>query len=109
MAGIALGGIWSADRPLMLRLTPPDRIGEFYGLYGMVGRFSAILGPGIWAVVTLITVERLGFAPQVGEGYGMILLFLMVLLSWWILRRVDDKPRDWAAIAAAPEPTPPKA
>src|SRR5262249_52954876 len=34
MAGVALGGTWSADRPLMLRLTPPDRIGEFYGLYG---------------------------------------------------------------------------
>jgi UMF1 family MFS transporter len=36
----------------MLRLTPPDRIGEFYGLSGMVGRFSAIIGPVIWAAVT---------------------------------------------------------
>jgi UMF1 family MFS transporter len=108
MAGIALGGIWSADRPLMLRLTPPDRIGEFYGLYGMVGRFSAILGPGIWALVTWITVERLGLAPHIGEGYGMILLLMMVVLSWWILRRVDDKPRDWAALASAAPPPPPR-
>src|SRR6476646_1907924 len=56
MAGVGLGGIWSADRPLMLRLTPPDRIGEFYGLYGMVGRFSAITGPLIWAIVTRVTI-----------------------------------------------------
>lgn len=30
-AGIAMGGVQAADRPLMLRLTPPDRVGEFYG------------------------------------------------------------------------------
>src|SRR5690606_16702937 len=28
-AGLSLGGIWAADRPYMLRLTPPARIGEF--------------------------------------------------------------------------------
>ena len=48
-AGVALGGMWAADRPYMLRLTPPHRIGEFYGLYGMVGRFSAMSGPLLWA------------------------------------------------------------
>ena len=41
-AGICLGGTWASDRPLMLRLTPPDRVGEFYGLVWMVGRFSAV-------------------------------------------------------------------
>ena len=41
----------------MLRLTPPDRIGEFYGLYGMVGRFSAITGPIIWAIVTSALIK----------------------------------------------------
>jgi UMF1 family MFS transporter len=44
-AGFSLGGVWASDRPYMLRLTPPARVGEFYGLYGMVGRFSAITGP----------------------------------------------------------------
>lgn len=99
MAGVALGGVWSADRPLMLRLTPPDRVGEFYGLYGMVGRFSAISGPVIWAAVTALTVRRLHMPVQVGEGFGVAALLLMVVLSWWILRRVDDTPRDWAALA----------
>ncbi|MFN2602526.1 MAG: MFS transporter [Gemmatimonadaceae bacterium] len=98
MAGVALGGVWSADRPLMLRLTPPDRVGEFYGLYGMVGRFSAISGPVIWAAVTTVTVRRLHMPVQVGQGYGVAALLLMVVLSWWILRRVDDTPRNWAEL-----------
>ena len=45
LAGIALGGLWCADRPYMLVLTPPRYIGQFYGLYSMVGRFATIIGP----------------------------------------------------------------
>ena len=98
MAGVALGGIWSADRPYMLRLTPPDRIGEFYGLYGMVGRFSAITGPVIWALVAWVCVITLGMAPAVGQGIGVLVLLGLVLISQWILGPVTDEPRDWAEI-----------
>ena len=94
-AGFALGGIWAADRPYMLRLTPPSRIGEFYGLYGMVGRFSAVTGPLIWAGMTHLLIQRLGFAPQVGQGYAVLVLLGMVILSYIILRPVTDTPRVW--------------
>ena len=100
LAGIALGGVWSADRPLMLRLTPPHRIGEFYGLYGMVGRFSAVTGPLIFAAVTSYTIDILRLKVPVGQGYGVLSLLTMIVFSWWILRRVDDKPRDWRALNA---------
>ena len=58
----------------MLRLTPPDRIGEFYGLYGMVGRFSAITGPGLWALTTYLLVELSGLPVLVGEGAAILVL-----------------------------------
>jgi MFS transporter, UMF1 family len=95
-AGFSLGGIWAADRPFMLRLTPPARIGEFYGLYGMVGRFSAITGPIIWAVSTGVTVRALGMQPQVGQGISVIVLLGMVLASYAILRPVTDTTREWS-------------
>src|SRR5688500_17756290 len=94
-AGLFLGGIWSADRPLMLRLTPPTRIGEFYGLYGMVGRFSAVTGPLIWAAVTAVTIRRFGLEPKVGQGIAVLVLLSMVLISHFILRPVTDTPREW--------------
>ena len=94
-AGFALGGIWAADRPLMLRLTPPWRIGEFYGLYGMVGRFSAVTGPLIWAGVTAITIRALGLEPKVGQGIAVLVLLTMILVSYVILRPVTDTPRNW--------------
>jgi UMF1 family MFS transporter len=95
-AGFALGGIWTADRPYMLRLTPPARIGEFYGLYGMVGRFSAITGPIIWAAVTYVTVQVMDMAPRVGQGIGVLVLTGMVIASHFILRPISDAPRDWS-------------
>jgi UMF1 family MFS transporter len=95
-AGFSMGGVWAADRPYMLRLTPPARIGEFYGLYGMVGRFSAITGPIIWAGVTYLTVQRGAMAPQVGQGISVLVLLGMVVLSWFILRPISDTPRVWS-------------
>jgi MFS transporter, UMF1 family len=95
-AGVALGGIWAADRPYMLRLTPPDRIGEFYGLYGMVGRFSAITGPLIWAIVTRLTIGAIGLPPHVGQGIGVLVLLALIAVSYAILQPVSDLPRDWS-------------
>jgi MFS transporter, UMF1 family len=94
-AGVALGGIWAADRPFMLRLTPPSRIGEFYGLYGMVGRFSAITGPLIWAGTSYVTIRVLGLPPQVGQGIGVLVLLALIVISSLILGPVTDTPRNW--------------
>jgi MFS transporter, UMF1 family len=91
-AGFALGGVWAADRPFMLRLTPPHRIGEFYGLYGMVGRFSAITGPIIWALVTSVLI-RAGTTPLMAQGIAVLVLLTLVVVSYVILRPVSDTPQ----------------
>jgi UMF1 family MFS transporter len=98
-AGIALGGVWAADRPLMLRLTPPDRIGEFYGLYGMVGRFSAITGPVVWAITAKLTIESGLLKPAQGQGVGVLVLMLLVVIAYVILRKVTDEKRDWSHLS----------
>ncbi|MEE9473641.1 MAG: MFS transporter, partial [Acidimicrobiia bacterium] len=85
--GIALSGTWASDRPLMLVLSPPARVGEFYGLYSMIGRFSAVVGPVLWALVA----EDLGL----GRPASVLVLAVMVVVAFAVLRRVDDEPRDW--------------
>lgn len=93
MAGVALGGIWSADRPLMLRLAPPERIGEFYGLYGMVGRFSAIAGPFIWATVAHVATTGFGLAPARAQGLNILVLLAFIVIARWIIAPVSDARR----------------
>ncbi|MDE3128951.1 MAG: MFS transporter [Gemmatimonadota bacterium] len=98
-AGICLGGTWASDRPLMLRLTPPARVGEFYGLYGMVGRFSAVTGPLVWGATTWLTVERLHMPVLRGEAFAILSLLAMMVVAVAIVRPVSDAPRQWQAPA----------
>ena len=88
MGGFALGTTWSADRTYMATITPPDRYGEFYGLYATVGRFATILGPLLWALI----VDYAGW----GRFTAMSALFGFLVVARIILSRVDDSPREWA-------------
>jgi UMF1 family MFS transporter len=87
LGGLALGATWTADRVVMLRISPPRHLGEFYGLYATVGRFATILGPLVWAMI----VDVLGL----GRVVAMAALAGFVALGWWTLRRVDDAERAW--------------
>jgi UMF1 family MFS transporter len=87
LVGLCLSGTWAADRPLMLRLSPPRYLGQFYGLYAMVGRFAAIMGPLGWALI----VDGLGW----GRPAAVFSLMLMVIVSAIILRPVSDDERAW--------------
>jgi UMF1 family MFS transporter len=87
LSGVALGGLWTADRPLMLQLSPPRYLGQFYGLYAMVGRFAAILGPLLWSLV----VDAL----HLGRPVAVMTLAIWVVVSLMILRGVPNEPRAW--------------
>ncbi|MFN8591022.1 MAG: MFS transporter [Thermomicrobiales bacterium] len=78
LAGFSLGGIWAADRPLMVGLAPPQYLGQFYGLYALAGRFAALAGPLLWALI----VDVLGW----GRPVALLALTALVLVAMVILR-----------------------
>jgi len=88
LSGIALGGTWCADRPYLVRLVPPAYIGEFFGIYSMVGRFASVIGPILWVVIA----DTLGL----GRPVAVLGLLVLVVISHRILQGVDDKPREWS-------------
>ena len=89
MAGTALGGTWCADRPYLLRLVPTANAGEFFGLYNMVGRFASIMGPVVW----VFAAETLGL----GRPVAVLVLLLFIVIAYFVLRGVTDKPNQWEA------------
>jgi UMF1 family MFS transporter len=44
VAGLCIGSTQSAARTLVALLSPPDRVGEFFGLWGMFGKLAAVIG-----------------------------------------------------------------
>ena len=55
IAGLCLGASQSAGRALVGYLAPAERHAEFFGLWGLAVKFSSILGPLTYGVVTWAT------------------------------------------------------
>jgi UMF1 family MFS transporter len=68
----------------MFRLSPPESLGELYGIYGMVGRFAAITGPLVWGTVVYALEDHGVLAYRA----AIAALLVMLLAGAWVLRRV---------------------
>ena len=55
LVGLCLGSSQSAGRALVGYLSPPGRQAEFFGLWGLAVKFSSILGPLTYGVVTWLS------------------------------------------------------
>jgi UMF1 family MFS transporter len=99
--GSGLGGVQVADRVLMVRLSPPDRLGEFFGLYGLVGKGSQVIGQLLYGLIILLLLDALGTG-----AYQVAVLSLLVtmLIGVWLLRPVGDR---WAGSGDVPVAAPP--
>ena len=86
--GSGLGGVQVADRVFMLRLSPPAQLGEFFGLYGLVGKGSQVIGQLLYGLILLWTFDALG-----NGAYQIAVLSLLVtmLIGAWLLRPVSDQ------------------
>lgn len=55
LAGLCLGASQSAGRAFVGVLTPPSRLAEFYGFWGLAVKLAAIAGPLTYGVTTWLT------------------------------------------------------
>ena len=50
--GLCFGGLWAADRPLLIQLSPSN-LGEMFGIYGAVSRLAFLTGTFIWPLIAV--------------------------------------------------------
>jgi len=51
----AQGGIQALSRSYYAKIIPKQHSNEFFGFYNIIGKFAAIMGPGIMALTTTLT------------------------------------------------------
>jgi len=55
MVGTVQGGIQAISRSYYCQMIPPENAGEFFGFFDIFGKFAAVLGPLLYAMVRKIT------------------------------------------------------
>ncbi len=90
------------SRVMLVALSPPEKLGEFFGIYSIAGRLSAVAGPAITALL-LTVFGGLGTAAyRIAIGS----LALIMVLSLFLLLRVPDARPDPKVEKFAPEGEP---
>lgn len=79
VVGLVQGGVQALSRSLYSRLIPAHQANEFFGLYNMLGKFAAVLGPMLVGTAALL----------VGSRYSLLSLLLLFVLGAWLLAKVD--------------------
>ncbi len=98
MVAIVQGGSQALSRSLYAAMSPATKSGEFFGLFGVMEKFSAILGPLLFALAgSLLGSSRI----------AILSLVLFFIVGGWLLTRVNveegrrrAQEEDAAALAA---------
>jgi UMF1 family MFS transporter len=92
LLGLVLGALSAVDRIFLLRLIPPERRGEDFGLYSLVGKLSTGFGPLVlWGGTILVANGLLGMSKFDASRVATIVLAGSALVGWIILRPLSDK------------------
>lgn len=98
--GSGLGGVQVADRVFMVRLAPAHRLGEFFGLYGLVGKASQVIGQLLYGAIVFAFLSSLR-----NGAYQLAVLSLLVtmLIGLWLVWPVSDRWEGSGELVVPPE------
>ncbi|MEZ5775959.1 MAG: MFS transporter [Hyphomicrobiaceae bacterium] len=85
VVGVVAGPLYSSSRSLMARISPPDKLAQFFGMFAFSGKATSFIAPLLIAAMTLLTNnERL--------GVGVVLVLLGI--GFVLMLRVKNKPTE---------------
>ncbi|MDX1443813.1 MAG: MFS transporter [Gammaproteobacteria bacterium] len=79
--GLVQGGVQSLSRSYYARLIPADKSAEFFGFYGMLGKFATIIGPFLMGWVGVLTGS-----PR----YAILSIAVLFVIGVVLLMKVDE-------------------
>ena len=80
-AGFLLGATQSVARAFLAKLAPANKEGEFFGFFGLCGKFSSFIGPVLFGAMTSLTGSM---------RWGALSLLPLFALGLYFLVKVED-------------------
>jgi UMF1 family MFS transporter len=81
LVGIAMGSSQSAGRAIVGLFSPPQRCGEFFGLWGLATKLAAIIGPVSYGVITHFTHGQHRLALLFTTSFFIVGLLLLTTVN----------------------------
>ena len=82
LAGMGMGGVWVVSRAILVELSPPEKLGEFFGFYSLAGKTASIFGPLLWGSV----VWALDATQTLKYRAAVTLLLCIVIAATFLFR-----------------------
>lgn len=76
--GMFQGGIQALSRSYFAKIIPPNRSGEYFGIYDICGKGAAFLGTFLVSVITQITGK---------QNYGVSIIFVMFVAGFIVFNK----------------------
>lgn len=80
--GSAQGGIQAISRSFFGKMVPKENANEFFGFYNIFGKFAAIMGPLLMAIITQATGQTRN---------GILSLILLFVIGFIFLIKVKEE------------------
>ena len=105
VVGAVTGCFWGApqiaDRVMLTRLAPEGQLGEFFGLFQMSGRLSAVIGPALWGLTTTALIGLGEWRYRV----AMLLVSLFLIGGFALLLAVREEREPPDLLTSDEQPT----
>jgi UMF1 family MFS transporter len=81
LIGFGYGAFYTTARVLLIKISPPSKLGEYFGFYSTFQKFASIIGPLTWGGVTLLLNNYGSFKYRVAVFSLSILMLIGLILA----------------------------
>ena len=82
--GVSLGSTWVTSRTFIIQLSPPEKTGQFFGLFAFSGKVSSIVGPALYGTITLMLKNYGTLASRVALGSLLVLTIIGLIVHLFV-------------------------
>lgn len=89
VGGAGVGGYYSVTKAMMVKISPPEQLGEYFGFYSTFQKFASIIAPLIWGGVVLLLKYDNVLKYRVA---GLVMVVLLIIGTIVIMKTKEEKP-----------------
>jgi UMF1 family MFS transporter len=87
LIGVGFGSFYTTSRALLVKISPPQKLGEYFGFYSTFQKFASIIGPVTYGGITLALKSYGTFKYRA----AFFALSILMLIGTLILLKVKEE------------------